>query len=61
MERLLPRYGLPTAIDCDRDALCRLLPRDKKAAGAHITVVVERPGQGRLEEVPLESLWEDAL
>ena len=62
LERLLPRYGLPTAIDCDRDALRRLLPRDKKAAGAHITVVVvERPGQGRLEEVPLESLWEDAL
>ena len=62
LERLLPRYGLPAAIDCDRDALRRYLPRDKKASGARITVVVvERPGEGRLEEIPLESLWEDAL
>ena len=46
----------------DRDALRRYLPRDKKASGARITVVVvERPGEGRLEEIPLESLWEDAL
>ena len=62
LERLLPRYGLPAVIDCDRDALRRYLPRDKKASGARITVVVvERPGEGRLEEIPLESLWEDAL
>lgn len=62
LERLLPRFGLPISIDCEQDALRRFLPRDKKAAGGHITiVVVERPGEGRLEEVPLESLWEDAL
>ena len=42
------------------DTLRRYLTHDKKAAGSRITVVVtERPGEGRLEELPLESLWED--
>ena len=60
LERLLARFGLPTAIDCDGDTLRRYLTHDKKAAGSRITVVVtERPGEGRLEELPLESLWED--
>lgn len=60
LERLLARFGLPTAIDCDGDTLRRYLTHDKKAAGSRITVVVtERPGEGRLEEFPLESLWED--
>lgn len=62
LERLLERFGLPAAIDCDRDALRRYLARDKKAAGTHIAiVVVERAGEGRLEEAPLSSLWEDAI
>ncbi len=60
LERLLARFGLPTAIDCDGGTLRRYLTHDKKAAGSRITVVVtERPGEGRLEELPLESLWED--
>ena len=60
LERLLARFGLPTAIDCDGGTLRRYLTHDKKAAGSRITVVVtERPGEGRLEEFPLESLWED--
>lgn len=60
LERLLAHYGLPAAIDCGGDTLRRYLTQDKKTAGACITVVVvERAGEGRLEEVPLSSLWED--
>ena len=59
LEHLLAHYGLPAAIDCGGDALRRYLSQDKKTAGARITiVVVERAGEGRLEEVPLSSLWE---
>ena len=59
LEHLLAHYGLPAALDCGGDALRRYLSQDKKTAGARITiVVVERAGEGRLEEIPLSSLWE---
>lgn len=62
LERLLERYGLPTAIDGDEAALRRYVERDKKAAGGDVTLaIVQKAGQGELISVPMEALWEEAI
>ncbi|MBR4456769.1 MAG: 3-dehydroquinate synthase [Solobacterium sp.] len=52
---VLERLQLPTAADCDKEAVCRLIKSDKKADHDTVTIVqVDEPGHGVLE------LWDEA-
>lgn len=60
LEKILTKYRLPTALDCDDAVLRRYVQRDKKTAGGRVTLaIVQRAGQGELLSLPLDALWED--
>lgn len=57
VEAVLEKYGLPTRVSFDPDAVFAALTHDKKAAGNTLTIVTAaRAGKAALQQVPLESL-----
>ena len=56
---LLEKWGLPTAISCDRDGYAAAVGRDKKGAGEDITLVLlEEMGRSLLYKLPKARLME---
>ncbi|HEY3447233.1 MAG TPA: 3-dehydroquinate synthase [Myxococcales bacterium] len=57
LERLLQRFGLPTRLQADPDAVLEAVGSDKKRAGDSVHVVLlERIGRAVVEPVPLTEL-----
>ena len=59
LEKVLKKYDLPTAANCDRNELLRLMTHDKKAEGSTIrTVVVNEIGSFEFADMTAKEILE---
>ncbi len=55
--KVLEKLGLPTKVQCSREAIYESVRHDKKAFGDSITITcVDEPGKGYLVTIPMEEM-----